>query len=215
MSNVTFSLKGESLTLLPQKAILWPAKEILIVSDVHLGKAGHFRKNGIPITKKVHIQDIEVLQNIINKWSPSQVMILGDLFHSFQNKEWGDFVNFIEKNEQVRFVLVKGNHDILGHYPSRLKVVDDLHIAPFYFSHEQTTSDAYNISGHIHPGVKVFGSARQNMTLACFWFSNQFGILPAFGAFTGLKTVRPKTNDHVFGILNDTVIDLNELKTTG
>lgn len=38
------NIKDQNLLLLPEKALFWEEEKGLIISDVHLGKAGHFRK---------------------------------------------------------------------------------------------------------------------------------------------------------------------------
>ncbi len=44
-------LAGTSLQLLPQKALFLPEESILVLGDLHLGKAMHFRKAGIIIPR--------------------------------------------------------------------------------------------------------------------------------------------------------------------
>jgi hypothetical protein len=40
---------GEELLLLPQKAVYWPRAQMLIVADIHFGKAASFRALGVPV----------------------------------------------------------------------------------------------------------------------------------------------------------------------
>ncbi|HNG81848.1 MAG TPA: DEAD/DEAH box helicase, partial [Burkholderiaceae bacterium] len=42
-------LAGEALWLLPERALWWPAQSMLLVADVHLGKAQSFRRLGVPV----------------------------------------------------------------------------------------------------------------------------------------------------------------------
>jgi len=204
-------IAGEDLKLLPERAIFWKRKEMLILSDLHLGKAGHFRKHGIPVSKKVHRHDLHILQCLIADFEPKWILLLGDLFHSVANNEWRDFVHFMERHPGARFTLVQGNHDILDEYPPRLEVCDDWPEPPFLFTHTYQESEMYNLSGHIHPGIRVKGRGRQSITLPCFLFSAGAGILPAFGQFTGIKTIRPEKGDRVFGIANDVVMELPQV----
>jgi len=208
VSSAEVCIQGEKLTLLPERAILWKSKKILIVSDLHLGKAGHFRKHGIPISRKIHLTDLQILESLIRNHNPSEVILLGDLFHSFENNEWQDFITFIDIYSSVHFTLVEGNHDILDEYPEALKCTQLLEIPPFSFTHIKENSKFFNLSGHIHPGVSVRGKARQNIVMPCFYFSSEHGLLPAFGQFTGVKKIKPKVDDQVFGIAEGTVIEL-------
>lgn len=203
-----FEIKGEKILLLPERAIFWISKKILIVSDLHLGKAGHFRKHGIPITKKVHLADLQILHGLLVEHKPDEVILLGDLFHSAANNEWQDFINFISEFDFVKFILVQGNHDIFEQYPKSLHLTQLLEIPPFSFTHIQEDSSYYNLSGHIHPGVRVNGLGRQGITVSCFFFGKFHGVLPAFGQFTGIKKIKPSKDDRVFGIAGLKVIDL-------
>lgn len=208
MTKAQFELCGEKLFLLPDKAIFWPAKKSLIVSDVHLGKAGHFRKHGIPVSRKVHLHDLRTLGQLLHTHHPEQIILLGDLFHSSENREWEDFKAFMKVFDFVKFILVLGNHDILKDYPHELEVVEQLNIPPFCFTHERTDSQSYNLSGHIHPGFRLRSIARQGLTVPCFYFADDHGILPAFGQFTGIKKIRPSKGSKVFGVADDNVIEL-------
>ncbi|WP_425390900.1 ligase-associated DNA damage response endonuclease PdeM [Ekhidna sp.] len=199
---------GEQLTLLPERAIYWKREKVLVVSDLHLGKAGHFRKHGIPVSKKVHLNDLYILKTLIENHQPRQIILLGDLFHSFENNEWQDFVQFLQMHQGIEFILVEGNHDILSEYPSTLKVQSMLELGPFSFTHIREESTLYNLSGHIHPGVSIKGKARQSITMPCFYFTNDYGVLPAYGQFTGVKKIRPKKADRVYGIAGERVIEL-------
>lgn len=201
-------LSGEVLTLLPERAIFWEKKKTLFLSDLHLGKAGHFRKHGIPVSRKIHLTDIQILETLIKKLNPHKVLLLGDLFHSFENNEWQDFLNFLQVYDSINFVLVEGNHDILSEYPPSLSVTTHLEIGPFSFSHYRESSSFYNISGHIHPGVIVRGKGRQSITMPCFYFTQDYGVLPAFGQFTGVKKIRPRKGDRVYGVADGNVIEL-------
>ncbi len=208
MGEFIAEVKGENIKLLPQCAIYWEDMQLLILSDLHLGKAGHFRKHGIPVSRKIHLSDLQTLEKLLQDYKPKQVILLGDLFHSTENNEWNDFLTFLEVYDNVKFTLVEGNHDILSEYPKTLEVLPILEMPPFSFTHIRQDSDYYNISGHIHPGATVRGKGRQSITMPCFFFTEAYGVLPAFGQFTGIKKIRPKKDDRVFGIADRTIIEL-------
>ena len=44
---------GEKLILTNQRVVFWPKESALILSDLHIGKTAHFRKNGIAIPKNI------------------------------------------------------------------------------------------------------------------------------------------------------------------
>ena len=53
MGSIVFDYKGLNLTLLPEKAVWIDSMGVLLIADLHFGKAAHFRKSGIPISEKV------------------------------------------------------------------------------------------------------------------------------------------------------------------
>ncbi|MEO9476084.1 MAG: ligase-associated DNA damage response endonuclease PdeM [Cyclobacteriaceae bacterium] len=206
-----FDLEGQQLTLDASKAIFWYDKRMLFVSDVHLGKAGHFRKAGIPIPKKIHYDDLDLLSTLIARYQPKSLVFLGDLFHSDHNEEWNDFELWMRRHHDTEMILVKGNHDVLDenlYASSDLKIVEELILPPFHFSHEKVDSKLYNISGHIHPTIRLRGAARQGITLPCFYFDAEDALMPAFGHFTGGYKIKPAKGSRIFGVAEGKLIEL-------
>ncbi|MCS6939106.1 MAG: DEAD/DEAH box helicase, partial [Roseiflexus sp.] len=64
----------------------------------------------------------------------------------------------------------------------------------------------YTLAGHLHPAVRLNGVGRQRVTLPCFWFGAQVGVLPAFGGFTGAALITPEPGDQVFVIADGEVV---------
>lgn len=209
---IEHKLRQQTLYLLSEKAIFWEEKSLLIVADLHLGKAGHFRKSGIPVSDLVHSKDILTLEKLIQKHNPKEVILLGDLFHSDHNQGWEIFKRWLKSKAPLRFKLVLGNHDVLDSFNYRidnLEVMESLDIAPFNFTHIPEEHSLYNIAGHIHPAVRLTGKARQSVKVPCFYFGQQNGILPAFGNFTGTARISIEKTDDVFGIAENKVIKIN------
>jgi len=209
----------QDLYLIPQKAIFWKNKGVLLVSDLHFGKAGHFRKSGIAIPALVHDNDFDILDQLVETYQPSSVLFLGDLFHSEHNNQWISLSNWIKKYNNLAIHLVKGNHDILPEDLYRfdnLEIHDDSFIIePFIFTHKpldnQNEKELYNISGHIHPAVTLKGRAKQQINLPCFYFGKKNGLMPAFGKFTGNSLLKINKEDLVYVITNQSVICAHEL----
>jgi len=202
-----FEIKEQVLHLLPQKAIFWEDKKTLLLSDLHLGKASHFRKSGIPIPTKVLQKDLDCLTHLVDQYHPDTICFLGDLFHSHINQEFDLLQQWLEKYPALKKELVRGNHDILpaAYYKRAGIKVYPIAVtkAPFVFVHdpmEEPDTSKYYFSGHIHPGVHFSGLGRQHLSLPCFYFGENQALLPAFGAFTGLYAIQPKKADQVFVI---------------
>ncbi|HBQ58240.1 MAG TPA: metallophosphoesterase, partial [Balneolaceae bacterium] len=110
------NLKEQTLTLLPDKALYWKEKNILVVSDVHLGKSGHFRKHGIAVPGAVNEVNIQKLEELVELISPVKIVFLGDLFHSEMNEEVDKFKDWRKSHSHIEMILTIGNHDILTRF---------------------------------------------------------------------------------------------------
>lgn len=206
-------VKGEQFLLHPYRALFWPRERWLVVSDLHLGKAAHFRKSGAPLPEGQDAATLHRLDVVMETFQPDRLLILGDLFHSSHNKQWDVFQRWTQA-QRTALHLVTGNHDILAfeHYEAAgLQVsIDPLRIGPFAWAHKpMEMPDRYSIAGHIHPGVVLKGAARQRLRLPCFLFGERSAILPAFGISTGLYMVKPGSTDGVFSCTERAVLDVS------
>lgn len=196
----------------------WPRHNTLIMADLHLGKSAHFRKAGIALPGKAATKDFKRLEGLLQSIGPGRVLILGDLFHSDYNAEWELFIRFVAAHPSVSFELVGGNHDILSmeHYEQAGLTVypEEKQEGPFLYTHiplalEEVPKGLVNLSGHLHPGVRLRGNGRQRLKLPCFFLNPQQGILPSFGSLTGQMAMKPNRNSQVYAIAADKVIDVS------
>lgn len=197
-----FQFLNQDFQLLPQHAMLWKNTDTLIVSDLHIGKGGHFRKNGLAMPVQVNLENLWKLSGLLLDHKPKRLLLLGDLFHSSFNKEWEQFQDMLANFPNLEKVLIRGNHDVLPdhHFTNAgIVVIDELIEGPFIFSHEPLLVwEGYNLCGHIHPAVRLKGSGRQRLRVPCFYFGEKQGMLPSFGYFTGSHVIQPKKNDQIF-----------------
>ncbi len=204
--------------LSPQRCIFWEQEQALIVSDLHLGKTGHFRKMGIAVPPAVYKEDLQRLFSEIQYYKPGKLIIVGDLFHSKENKEMQLFVKWRNDLPNLSFVLVKGNHDILKnewYADAGIEVEENqLCINQFIFTHDASTVNCtetdqpYIFSGHVHPGVVIRGISKQSLTFPCYHFGANSAVIPAFSKFTGVYITPKKASDKVFAIINQSVISV-------
>jgi DNA ligase-associated metallophosphoesterase len=139
-SPVYHTIHDNTFWLLSQKALYWEEERTLILSDLHLGKTGHFRKEGVPVPQGVYKNDLHRLFHIIQHYKPEQLIIAGDMFHSKMNKEVDLFTRWRKDIAQLHIQLIKGNHDILhnDHYAEADITVTDcsLQVGRFCFVHD-------------------------------------------------------------------------------
>jgi len=215
---IPFNLLAQDLLLLPQKAIYWKQEKALIAADVHLGKVGHFRKAGIAVPRDMEQSELSILSDLVDEHHPEKIIFLGDFFHSNMNSDWDWFILWRSQFPGLEVVLVRGNHDIIDdsyYHQLNIRLHDELLIGPFLMLHyplsdeELEEAAGYIFCGHIHPGVRLVGKGRQQITLPCFAFGERQAILPPFGKFTGRVAIRSGKTDKIFAIANDKVMAID------
>ena len=77
--------------------------------------------------------------------------------------------------------------------------------------HPQDVAGAYVLAGHIHPCVTLAGRGRDRLRLPCFWMGPHRGVLPAFGAFTGMAEIKPTDEDRVFAVAGEVVTRVKQV----
>src|ERR671921_286637 len=82
MSDITLTIAGEQIYLLPERAIFWPGASTLVVADLHWGKASTFRAVGIPIPIGTTSDDLARLDSALQRTHARRMVVLGDLFHA-------------------------------------------------------------------------------------------------------------------------------------
>lgn len=216
MDFIKHTILNNSFLLSAGRCIFWEEEKALILSDLHFGKTGHFRKHGIAVPQTIFKEDMQRLTAQVQYFKAEQLIIVGDLFHSQVNKEMDLFLKWRNDFAQLTIKLVIGNHDILpADWYTQAGITcikDQLQTGPFIFTHDKaeckSLDDCYIFSGHIHPAVALFGNAKQSLKFSCFYFTKMYGVLPAFGRFTGMHTVVPAKGDKVFALVENKIIML-------
>ncbi len=212
-------LQDQRLWLSHERGIYWEEEKALILSDLHFGKTGHFRKSGIPVPQHVYKHDLQRLVTMIQFFQPRKLIVVGDLFHSRENKELELFLRWRQDFPSLTIELVMGNHDILhkSWYQQAAITISPkaLQIKDFHFRHDLAVSSVnpheytYLFSGHIHPGITVRGLGKQTLRFPCFYFTEKYCVLPAFSKFTGTFLIDPAANDHVYAIVDNRLMSMN------
>jgi DNA ligase-associated metallophosphoesterase len=215
LESLKLEIRGQSLILLPEKAIFWEDKNGLIISDVHLGKAGHFRKNGIALPQSSNDENLHRIDSLIENLNPDWILFLGDLFHSEKNEEWESFRQWRVSHKQIEIKLVLGNHELYPEEEYRMLGIscyDKYTVGPFLFIHDDRDAsednEIFTFSGHIHPSVRMKGKGRQSLRIPCFYFDESRAILPAFGTLTGTHAVKLTRKSHVYGVLENQIFQI-------
>ena len=181
---------GQTLALTNQRVVFWEREKALILSDLHIGKTAHFRKNGIAVPKDILQQDLLRLEFLIQHFSPKKIIVVGDLLHAGDNSDVDEFCEWRNQFSHIEFHLVEGNHDrisaALGKKLCLTKCEKSLTINQLTFVHDfNEASENFQVTGHIHPGAVLYGAVK-NIKLPCFTITEKQLLLPAFSLFTGL-----------------------------
>lgn len=212
MKGAMVQVAGESLLLLPEKAVYWPAEEMLIIADIHFGKAASFRALGVPVPRGTTSENLAGLDALVAAHGARQVVFLGDFLHAraaHASSTQLAMLAWRQRHLDLGLTLVRGNHDLHAGDPAEalgIALVDEPHaIGPFAFCHHPGVDAAgYGLAGHVHP-VYVLATRFDALRLPCFVVGEQGLILPSFGAFTGGHAVKPGPGDHIYVTSGDAV----------
>ncbi len=212
-------IQGEHLVLTAERSIFWESAKTLIVADLHLGKTGHFRKAGIGVPQGVYKHDLQRLMHQLYFFKVDRLVIVGDFTHSVVNNELEMFRKWRNDFSLLDILLIKGNHDILEDSwyadTSITLHMRQMNMGPFTFVHDilhynkskdNEPATGYLLSGHLHPSIVIRGQGRQSLKFPCFYFTETYGILPAFSRFTGSYQVNPEPGEQAFAIVDKEIM---------
>jgi uncharacterized protein len=207
---LTVAVAGWPLELLPERAAFDPESRTLLVADAHLGKAQAFRRLGVPVPGGTTADNLQTLSRLVERTRALGVVFLGDLLHARHGRSSAVLeavARWRAGHPGLELRLVRGNHDSRAGDPPpewRVDVVDEPWLlGPWALCHHpDPVPGAYVLAGHLHPAVAV-GRGVDRLRLPCFHFGAQVGVLPAFGAFTGMHTIERAPGDRVVAIAHD------------
>lgn len=192
---------------------------MLLVADAHIGKAVSFRRLGVPVPGGTTTETLQRLSSAVAASGALHVVFLGDLLHSARSRAaatWAAVAQWRAQHPCLRLTLLRGNHDNHAGDPPpdwRVNCQDgplrlpgapgqpDLALS----HHPDPLPGAYVLAGHIHPAAVLGGRAHDRLRLPCFHFGPDVGVLPAFGAFTGMHVMPRRPGDRVFVVAGDSV----------
>lgn len=198
---------GETLWLLPEHAVWWPRAAMLLVADVHLGKAATFRALGQPVPHGTTAANLARLLDLARRFPARELVVLGDFLHARAARTAAVLLALHDWRRampaRVHCTLVRGNHDThAGDPPPELGIAvetDPFVVPPFALCHEPgARAEGYALAGHLHPACVLRGRGADALRLPCFVVGQQGMILPAFGVFTGHATVRAGEGEAIY-----------------
>lgn len=186
MTAATVTMMGERLLLDPVGAVFWPARGVLVVSDMHLEKGSAAAAKGFLVPPWDTRATLEVLAGLLRRYSPKKVVALGDSFHDAGGAGRllkGDRERLGTMAEAFEFMWILGNHDPVPPEGIAGQWAAEWQAGPFVFRHRAMRAMG-EFCGHYHPKatVPVRGAV---VTRPCFVTDGHRMMLPALGAYTG------------------------------
>lgn len=205
MSELPVVIAGETVLLLAEKAMFWPREKMLVIADIHFGKAASFRALGVPVPRGTTTENLEALDALVERLGARHILFLGDFLHAraaHAAATQAALLAWRQRNGGLALTLVRGNHDRHAGDPApRLEIalVDEPYtLGPFSFCHHPgLDTPGYALAGHLHPAY-LLATRFDALRLPCFVVGPQRMVLPAFGAFTGGHLITPEPGDALY-----------------
>lgn len=187
MDGHDLTLAGTRLTALASGALWWPARQLLCVSDLHLGKSERVARRGGAALPPYDTRDtLNRLAADLARTEARTVVCLGDSFDDLGS------ARALPEEERLwiarlqagrRWVWIEGNHD-----PGPIEMggahLAELPLPPLAFRHIARAGASGEVSGHYHPKATIRARGRA-ITRPAFLADRDRVILPAYGTYTG------------------------------
>ncbi|MDQ4678526.1 ligase-associated DNA damage response endonuclease PdeM [Stenotrophomonas maltophilia group sp. RNC7] len=200
---------GEPLVLLGARALYWPARQALLLADLHLGKADVFRRAGIALPGGGTGKDLQRLQGLLDARACREVWILGDILHDPAHRAawYQQWLDWRERNAALDVHVLRGNHDRqLPHAELQVQIHDEVRLPPFLLRHEPVPdAELHVIAGHLHPQIALPPLRRR---FPAFWLRDRMTLLPAFSAFTAGIVPVPAAGEQMVACVDNGLVAL-------
>jgi DNA ligase-associated metallophosphoesterase len=216
--SVSIEWQGESLDLLPDRAVYWHKETTLYIADTHFGKAATFRKVGIPVSEHTTVEDCQRLSKLVEGTGAEKLIILGDFLHARAGRAQSvrnQLFDWRDQHRELSIVLIRGNHDQQSGDPwPELDIEcmpDPTETEIWDLRHLPIDSPTRPfMAGHLHPGYRLSGTGRDTLRSSCWVVGEKRLILPAFGGFTGLKNVTLEPDEKLYLTNGKEIIPLSK-----
>lgn len=183
---------GERLMLDPAGALLWPARRLMAVADLHLEKATAAAARGSLLPPWDSHATLESLALLMRRHAPDIVVAVGDSFHDVGGAARlapPDAERLAALTAAARFVWVEGNHDPAPPEGVGGESCPEWREGPLVFRHQAEAGASGEISGHFHPKARLTLRG-ESLSRPCFLADARRVLLPALGAYTGGLDIR-------------------------
>ena len=183
-----FSFAGHEFVATPEGALFWPARQALLLADLHLEKASWFARMGQFLPPYDSHATLVAVERELERTGARRLYCLGDSFHDrfgCDRLPTDARALLTRMTATVEWTWIIGNHDSGFADHCGGSIVDELAVDGILLRHEAVRDDPRpELSGHFHPKLRMHIQGR-NVSRRCFVISQSKMILPAFGSLTG------------------------------
>ncbi len=198
MDGYDFTLSGAPLKALGSGALWWPEENLLVVSDLHLGKSDRIARRGGASLPAYDTRDtLNRLAADLALTHARTMVCLGDSFDDLETidtlpKEERQWIMRLQAGR--RWVWIEGTHNA-GPVEFGGAHLAELPLSPLTFRHIAQNGASGEISGHYHPKATATIKGR-TLTRPAFLIDSNRVILPAYGTYSDdLKNDMPTLSD--------------------
>lgn len=185
---IPLSFGGEDFAPSPAGTLYWPARNALLVADLHLEKASWFARLGQFLPPYESHSTLTALAIEVERTGARRLYCLGDSFHDrFGCERLGvESRSLLEMlTAKLDWTWIVGNHDVGFADHCGGSIAEQAVVGGIVLRHEADPSETRpEISGHFHPKLRLNVNGRR-IARRCFVASERKLILPAFGSLTG------------------------------
>jgi DNA ligase-associated metallophosphoesterase len=185
---VPLSFAGETFFATADGALFWPARQALLVADLHLEKASWFARLGQFLPPYDSHATLTTLARAVEQTQAKRLFCLGDSFHDrfgCDRLPAEARALLTDLTGKLDWTWIVGNHDpgFADHCGGR--IADEVELGGIALRHEAVPSDPRpEMTGHFHPKLRLQLKGR-HVSRRCFVVSDSKMILPAYGSLTG------------------------------
>lgn len=194
-------------------ALYWPARNALLVADLHLEKASFFARQGQMLPPYDSQATLAELAGLVSDTGATTIFCLGDNYHDGEGEarlEPEAAKRLTRMTAALDWNWITGNHDrdVAGLWGG--SVVDEWTGEGLALRHEATAGTQLpEISGHYHPKIRIPVRGR-HVSRRCFVKGCHHLIMPAFGALTGGMAAHDPVIEACVGGPAEAIIGLKE-----
>ncbi len=194
-------------------ALYWPAKNALVVADLHLEKASFYARQGQMLPPYDSQATLAALADLIADTGATIIFCLGDNYHDGEGEarlEPEAASQLVAMTGALEWIWITGNHDrdVAGTWGGL--VVDEWTGEGLALRHEATAGCGLpEISGHYHPKIRIPVRGR-HVSRRCFIKGRHHLIMPAFGSLTGGLTAQHPAIEACVGGPAEAIIGLKQ-----